>query len=112
MTQRDAEAFDYYDDPANREPADGPPRRRRERALTQHVPIRFHAATVDAVRELAGADGMSVSAWIRHAVEQEVARRSRPELATRTQTDARAAVDRMRQDLADLAATLERDDSR
>lgn len=29
-TMNDAEAFEYYDDPAKREPAPGPPRRRRD----------------------------------------------------------------------------------
>lgn len=112
MSDRDAEAFEHYDDPAHREPAPGPPRRRGERALTQHVPVRFPASTVEVLRELAEADGMSVSAWIRHTVEQAVAKRSAPELASKAQTDTRAAVERLQHDLAELAATLERSESR
>src|SRR4051794_27639814 len=107
MTDRDAEAFEHYDDPARREPADGQPRRRRERALTQHVPVRFPASTVETVRELAEADGMSVSAWIRRTVERELAAKSAPG-AERPSADAQAAVQRLQRDLADLAAALER----
>lgn len=69
MTREDAEAFDYYEDPAHREPASGRPQRRPERALTEHVPVRFPAWTIEAVRKLAESDGMTVSAWIRNAVE-------------------------------------------
>lgn len=108
----DREAFDYYDDPTKREPAEGPPRRRRESALTRHVPVRFPTSTVETVRELAKADGMSVSAWIRHTVDREVARRSAPEPTTKTEPDVRDAVERLRQDVAELAATLEGSESR
>ena len=107
MSDRDAEAFDHYDDAANREPAPGPPRRRRERALTQHVPVRFPAATVEAVRELAEADGMSVSAWIRRTVERAIDERTNPD-----ETDARATVKQLQKDLAELAAALDRSESR
>jgi hypothetical protein len=51
------------------EPAAGQPRRRADRALAEHVPVRFPAATIEVVRELAETDGMTVSAWIRRAVE-------------------------------------------
>jgi hypothetical protein len=109
VTERDAEAFEHYDDPANREPASGPPRRRRERNLTQHVPVRFPATTVEAVRELAEADGVSVSAWIRRTVERAVNERT---AAGESPSDARVAVERLQRDLADLAAALERSESR
>ena len=109
MSDRDAEAFEYYDDPSKREPVEGPPRRRRNRALTQHVPVRFQASTIASVRELADADGMSVSAWIRHTVEQEIARRGASERGT---TDTRRAVERLQQGLAELTAALERSESR
>ena len=108
MSDRDAEAFEHYDDPSRREPAEGPPRRRRKRALTQHVPVRFPASTIATVRELAEGDGMSVSAWIRHTVEQEIARRGASERGT---TDTRRAVERLQQDLAELTAALERSES-
>jgi hypothetical protein len=109
MSDRDAEAFEHYDDPSKREPADGPPRRRRPRALTQHVPVRFPAATIATVRDLAQGDGMSLSAWIRHTVEQEIARRGASERGTQ---DIRLAVERLRQDLAELTSALDRDESR
>ena len=109
MTDRDAEAFEHYDDPANRKPAPGPARRRRERNLTQHVPVRFPAPTVEAVRELAEADGVSVSAWIRRIVERAVDERA---AVRETPSNARVAVERLQRDLADLAAALERNESR
>ncbi len=112
MSDRDAEAFAHYDDPGKREPAEGPARRRRGRALTQHVPVRFAASTISKVRELAEGDGMSVSAWIRRTVERELARRGAPASAGETQTDARAAAERLREDLAELTAALERSESR
>jgi hypothetical protein len=112
VSDRDAEAFEHYDDPSRREAAEGPPRRRRERALTQHVPVRFPASTIATVRELAKGDGMSVSDWIRHTVEREVAKRSASEPTSKTEPDVRAAVERLRQDVAELAATLEDGESR
>jgi hypothetical protein len=69
MTNPDAEAFEYYDDPARRKPVAGRPRHRPDRALTEHVPVRFPAATIEVVRELAETDGMTVGGWIRRAVE-------------------------------------------
>lgn len=84
MSDRDTEAFDHYDDAARREPAPGQPHRVRERALTRHVPVRFPASAVEAVLELAETEGVSVSAWIRHTVEQAVAQRTAPESATKT----------------------------
>jgi hypothetical protein len=112
MSERDTEAFEHYEDPTKREPVEDRPRRRRDRALTQHVPVRFPASTIATVRELAQDDGMSVSAWIRHTVEREAVRRTGPDLPAETQTDTRAAVERLRQDVAELAATLERSEWR
>jgi hypothetical protein len=109
MSERDAEAFEYYDDPRHREPAEGSPRRRRVRALTEHVPVRFPASTIATLRGLAEADGMTVSAWVRHAIEQEITRRGAAEQGT---TDTRRAVERLQQDIAELAAALDRAGSR
>jgi hypothetical protein len=73
----DAEAFEHYDNPANREPAAGEPRRRRARTLARHVPVRFPTDTIEAVRSLAQTDGMTISAWIRRAVGSAVRQRQR-----------------------------------
>lgn len=78
MNAEDAEAFEYYDDPARREPAPGPPRRRADRAPTRHVPVPFRAETIHAVGRLAQTDGMTVSTWIRRAVDSAIQRRAQP----------------------------------
>lgn len=77
MTGDDADAFEYYDDPAHREPAAGAARRGRARTLTRHVPVRFPANTIEAVRPLAQTDGMTVSAWVRRAVDSTIRQRQR-----------------------------------
>jgi predicted DNA-binding protein len=108
----DAEAFEYYEDPAKREPAPGPPRRRPARLLTQHVPVRFPAETIEQVKMLAGADGMTVSAWIRRAVERAVRQRGLAESGRIEGGDAaREVVERLQRDVADLAAALARSES-
>lgn len=109
MSDQDTEAFEYYDDPAHREPPPGRPRRRADRALTEHVPVRFPAATIEAVRKLADADGMTVSAWIRRAVESAMRGRAR-EIAEESDEQAQTVVERLRKDIDDLAAALERSD--
>jgi len=109
----DAEAFEYYEDPAKREPVPGAPRRRPQRPLTQHVPVRFPAETIEQVKRLADADGMTVSAWIRRAVERAVRERSLAEGEHIEGGDAaRAVVERLQRDVADLAAALARSESR
>ena len=109
----DAEAFEHYDDPARREPAPGAPRRRSERPLTQHVPVRFPAETIEQVRRLAEADGMTVSAWIRRAVERTLRQRGAvPTGRAEARDDARTVIERLQRDVADLAAALERFESR
>jgi hypothetical protein len=59
MSYSDKKAFEHYEDPARREPAAGKPGRRPDRALTEHVPVRFPGATIEVVRELAEKDGMT-----------------------------------------------------
>jgi hypothetical protein len=109
----DAEAFEHYEDPANREPAPGAPRRRPDRPLTQHVPVRFTAETIEQVRELAAADGMTVSAWIRRAVERTVRQQGATVVGRDgAGDDALTVVERIRRDVAELAAALERSESR
>lgn len=109
----DAGAFEFYEEPAKREPAPGAPRRRPERPLTQHVPVRFPAETIEQVRRLAEADGMTVSAWIRRAVERTLRQREAVggELAE-VGDDARRVVARLQRDVAELADALERSESR
>jgi CRP-like cAMP-binding protein len=105
----DAEAFEHYDDPARREPAPGAARRRSERPLTQHVPVRFPAETIEQVRRLAEADGMTVSAWIRRAVDRTL-RQQGAAVAERAEAGggARTVIERLQRDVAELAAALER----
>jgi hypothetical protein len=71
----DKNSAEYYANPENRRVA-GPARRREARGqLSNHVPIRFSAATMAVVRLLAYRDGMTVSSWVRAVVEREVERR-------------------------------------
>jgi hypothetical protein len=74
----DAEAFEHYDDPAHREPVAGEPRRHGVRTLARQVPVRFPADTIEAVHPLAQANGMTVSAWIRRAVDSAIRQRQLP----------------------------------
>jgi hypothetical protein len=73
----DAEAFEHYKDPANLTPS-GPAKRLTRKALDTHVPVRFAAETIDAVRSIAERDGLTVSSWIRRLVTEEVQRRQVP----------------------------------
>ena len=109
----DAEAFEYYEEPAKREPAPGPPRRRPERQLTQHVPVRFPAETIEQVKRLADSESLTVSAWIRRAVERAVRQQGLASLdRIEGGDDARMVVERLQRDIAELAAALERSESR
>jgi len=72
----DAEAADFYADPANQRVASGPAvRPPRPKALGGSIPIRFPPSTVEAVKLLADADGLTVSEWVRRAVDAELTRR-------------------------------------
>lgn len=73
-----SENSDFYADPANQEPAAGPPVRRRAKSLTTHVPVRFDPETIASVRRLAALDHMTVSTWIRRLVTREVERQLPP----------------------------------
>lgn len=66
------EEHEFYAQPENQEPQ-GPARRRASR-LTEMVPVRFPAETLEEVRRRADADDRSVSGWIRRAVEHELER--------------------------------------
>jgi hypothetical protein len=47
-------------------------------SLSGHVAVRFPADLIAAAKQLAAAEGMTVSAWIRREVEREAARREQP----------------------------------
>jgi hypothetical protein len=71
----DAEAADFYADPANQRVAPGPAvRPPRPRALGGAIPIRFPPSTVEAVKVAADAEGMTVSQWVRRVVDAELER--------------------------------------
>jgi hypothetical protein len=76
----DEEAYAYYADPDNREPA-GPGRRRRTRPMSSHVPVRFAPEVIAEVKQVAQEDKKTVSSWIRDTVERELERR-RPRYPT------------------------------
>lgn len=71
----DAETFEHYNDPAKRERAAGAPRRRSDRPLAQHVPVRFPRKTIQQAKRLADADGVTVRTWIRRAVHETLLQR-------------------------------------
>jgi Ribbon-helix-helix protein, copG family len=70
----DAAAFEHYDDPANREPASGPPTRRRNTTQTREVSVALPAGTAEEVARLAAAGGISVNVWIRRAIDSALRR--------------------------------------
>jgi hypothetical protein len=73
----DDAAAERYSNPENLTPG-GPARRvRRNRTsgLSSHVPVRFSADVIAAVKRLADLDGVTVSTWIRSLVTREVERR-------------------------------------
>ena len=75
----DTDAYDFYAEPANREPGPGPARRvRRQRPVKYdtHVPVRFTRDVIDQVKTFADEDGVTVSTWIRQAVRRELRRRT------------------------------------
>mgnify|MGYP000895691212 CR=1 FL=1 len=101
----DDEAFEHYDNPAAREPATGTPRRRSSKPLTQHVPVRFPVESINRVKALADEEGLTVSTWIRRAVDQALQSHDAQEIST---AEAHAAVVHLQQDLTELTATLQR----
>jgi hypothetical protein len=78
MSDRDDAAAAHYEEPQNRR-LTGRGRKRSGQVprLTTHVPVRFSAAVIERVKELAGEDGTTVSSWIRDVVNQEILRRER-----------------------------------
>jgi hypothetical protein len=79
MSDRDDAAAAYYENPENRRlTGRGRKRSGQVPGLTTHVPVRFSAAVIERVKELAGEDGKTVSSWIRDVVDQEILRREKP----------------------------------
>ena len=76
----DEEAWEYYSKPQHQDMGEGPVvRPPRPTRMKDAVPIRFHDATIEAVKEFADADGVTVSEWIRRLVTREIdARQGRP----------------------------------
>ena len=76
----DEAAARRYADPENLTPAGPalPTTRGPRRNLGKHVPVRFTADLIAAVKRLADVDGMTVSTWIRTVVSREVDRRQPP----------------------------------
>lgn len=83
----DEAAADRYSDPDARSIRDKAAFKRRA-PLSAHVPVRFDAETISAIRHLSAVDGLTVSSWIRNVCRLEVERR-RP---TQTETSAPSAV--------------------
>jgi hypothetical protein len=72
----DVEASDFYADPANQGVAPGPAvRPPRPKALGGSIPVRFPPSSVEAIKQLADADGVTVSGWVRQVVDAELRRR-------------------------------------
>lgn len=61
--------YEFYARPENQEPQ-GPPIRRR---VSVPVPVRLPPELLERVRKAAEDDDRSISAWIRRAVEHELA---------------------------------------
>jgi hypothetical protein len=78
MSDRDDAAAAYHEDPEHRRLiGHGRKGSGQVPRLTTHVPIRFSAAVIERVKELAGEDGKTVSSWIRDVIDQEILRRER-----------------------------------
>lgn len=67
----DAEAYEFYADPANRVMT-GPGRKRSGQRLTRMSSIRFTPEVIEQVKDLAGREGITVGAWIRRLVQWEI----------------------------------------
>jgi hypothetical protein len=76
----DAAAARRYEDPDKLNPSRAPGRLRKPAAgsLSTHVPIRFTAVMVAAVKALADQDHVTVSTWVRNLVAREIERRQSP----------------------------------
>jgi hypothetical protein len=75
--------------------------------LTQHVPVRFPAELIEDLKAVAEEEGMTVSAWIRRAVERQL--RGQSALGGRggQPEPTAAALSQLRADLESLAVAIE-----
>lgn len=78
MSKKDDDAAAYYADPAHRM-SDGPGYALpgRPARLSSHIPVRFDRDSVAVIRQFSDEDGLTVSAWVRRVVDQELQRRIR-----------------------------------
>lgn len=72
----DQEAYDYYLDPAHREPA-GKGRRHPKDRLTKVLTLRISPSLLSRVTDAAAQEGRSVGAWARKALRRELERCAR-----------------------------------
>ncbi len=70
----DAEAYEFYADPANQVIA-GPARKRQGQRLTTMSSVRFAPEVIEAVKDIAQEEGVTVGSWMRRLVQREVDRR-------------------------------------
>jgi hypothetical protein len=70
----DAAACAFYADPAHLVPV-GPAHKPQRPVKSAHVPVRFDPEMVAAMRRWSDEDGMTVSAWVRKLVRDEISRR-------------------------------------
>lgn len=92
----DEEAADFYADEKNQAVGSRVISRRK---LSSSIPVRFPPETVEAVKSLAGSEGVSVSEWIRIAVQSAIS-------ASGEDDEPRAIVEELRRDLDRLSAKL------
>jgi hypothetical protein len=67
----DREAHEFYADPANLA-AVGPGRKRQGQNLASMASVRFAPEVIEAVRERASGEGVTVGSWIRRLVKREL----------------------------------------
>lgn len=68
----DDEAYEFYADPANRE-ITGPGRKRTGQRLASMTAVRFAPEVIEAVKDRAFSEGVTVGHWIRRLVNREIA---------------------------------------
>jgi len=72
MATTPEQEYEHYAHPENQVPQ-GPPVRRRAR-MSDPIPVRLPPELLERVRKAAEDDDRSMSAWIRRAIEHELAK--------------------------------------